>query len=258
MLFDIVIPLGPNEVINIYNQIEYTRKNVKGYRNIYIVTDTTKNFNLKLDDCIIIDESIFPFKMDDIANYFYSYNGKNNRNGWYLQQLIKLYSGFIIENILDNYLVIDADVFFLKPIEFFEDSKYIFTTSNEYHIPYFDHMKTLHPSFIKEHTKSGISHHMIFNKYYIREMFDLVENFHQDGRVFWRIFIESVKEHLKYPSNCQESGASEYEMYFNYMLKNYSDIIKIRQLDWENVSVNFNLNNKTNYDYVSLCSYIRY
>ena len=29
MLFDIVIPLGPNEVMNIHNQIKYTKKMLK-------------------------------------------------------------------------------------------------------------------------------------------------------------------------------------------------------------------------------------
>lgn len=255
MLFDIVIPLGPNEVMNIHNQIEYTKKNVKGYRNIYIITNTSKNSNLKLDDCIIIDESIFPFKMADIASYFYSYNGKNNRNGWYLQQLIKLYSGFIIENILDNYLVIDADVFFFKPIEFIKSSKFIFTTSNEYHVPYFEHMKRLHPSFNKISNKSGIAHHMIYNKNYVREMFDLVENFHNSP--FWKIFIESVKEHFKYSIEHADSGASEYEIYFNYMLQYHKDIVIIRELNWANVNYNFNLSTKTDYDYASLCSWMK-
>lgn len=258
MLFDIVIPLGPNEVMNIYKQIEYTKNNLKGYRNIYIVTNIIKNNSLQIDGCTIIDESIFPFKMDDIANYFSSYNGKNNRNGWYLQQLLKLYSGFIIEDILDNYLVIDADVFFLKPIEFIENSKYIFTTSDEYHIPYFEHMKLVHPSFIKKYEKSGIAHHMIYNKNYIKEMFDVVEKFHNDGRPFWKIFIESVKEHTKYPITQEESGASEYEMYFNYMISNHSDIVKVRQLNWSNVNRRFELNSEINYDYVSLCAWMGY
>ena len=147
MSFDIVIPLGPNEKKNIHKQIEYTKKNVIGYRNIYIVTN---NFdNIQIDGCQIIDESIFPFKMTDIADYFAQYNGKNNRNGWYLQQLIKLYASFVIEGILDTYLVIDADVFFLKPIEFCKNSHFIFTTGNEEHKPYFKHMEKLHPSFQK-------------------------------------------------------------------------------------------------------------
>ena len=230
MYFDIVIPLGPNERKNIHKQIEYTKKNVIGYRNIYIVTN---NFDdLQIDGCKVIDENIFPFKMNDIASYFIKYNGKNNRNGWYLQQLIKLYAGFVIEELLDDYLIIDADVFFLKPIYFYEDTKYMFTSSDENHEPYFRHMLKLHPSFTKQIKKSGISHHMIFNKKIIKEMFNLVEDFHK--KEFWIIFIEMVDEHTKHPINVSESGASEYELYFNYIIQYHRDKILVRKYSIKN------------------------
>ena len=254
MSFDIVIPLGPNEKKNIHKQIEYTKKNVIGYRNIYIVTN---NFdNIQIDGCQIIDESIFPFKMTDIADYFAQYNGKNNRNGWYLQQLIKLYASFVIEGILDTYLVIDADVFFLKPIEFCKNSHFIFTTGNEEHKPYFKHMEKLHPSFQKVTELSGISHHMIFDKKYLIELFNMVENVH--NKLFWKAFIECVDEHEKHSIHAQESGASEYELYFNYMVKNHKNIIEIRQLNWSNKHMSYNLSNNDNMDYIALCSWMNY
>lgn len=254
MSFDIVIPLGPNEKKNIYKQIEYTKKNVIGYRNIYIVTN---NFdNIQIDECQVIDESIFPFKMSDIADYFAQYNGKNNRNGWYLQQLIKLYASFVIEGMLDTYLVIDADVFFLKPIEFYKDSKFTFTTGNEEHKPYFKHMEKLNQSFQKVIKPSGISHHMIFDKKYVKEIFELVENFH--NKPFWKAFIECVDEHKNHSICAAESGASEYELYFNYMVKNHRDIIEIRQLNWSNKNMSYNLLNNHGIDYVALCSWMNY
>jgi len=37
-LFDIVIPIGPNDITVCRNQIKYTKLNVVGYRNIYIVS----------------------------------------------------------------------------------------------------------------------------------------------------------------------------------------------------------------------------
>ena len=253
MSFDIVIPLGPNERKNIHKQIEYTKKNVFGYRNIYIITN---NFdNLQIDGCKVIDENIFPFKMTDIASYFIKYNGKNNRNGWYLQQLIKLYAGFVIEELLDDYLIIDADVFFLKPIYFYEDTKYMFTSSDENHEPYFRHMLKLHPSFTKQIKKSGISHHMIFNKKIIKEMFNLVEDFHK--KEFWVIFIEMVDEHTKQPINDYESGASEYELYFNYMIQYHRDKILVRNLLWDNKKSNYNISTPCNLDYISICSWAK-
>lgn len=36
MSFDIIIPLGPKELMNFSQQIEYTKKNIIGFRNIYI------------------------------------------------------------------------------------------------------------------------------------------------------------------------------------------------------------------------------
>ena len=36
-MFDIVIPVGPNDENVINQQIEYTKKNIIGYRNIYLI-----------------------------------------------------------------------------------------------------------------------------------------------------------------------------------------------------------------------------
>jgi hypothetical protein len=252
MSFDIVIPLGPNEISRFSKQIQCTKKNVIGYRNIYIVTC---NLNITIDDCIVIDENIFPFK-NFISAFFAQHNGKNNRNGWYFQQLIKLYAGVYINDILENYLVIDSDVFFLKPIQFIENNKPIFSTSDENHIPYFKHINLLHNSFNKYCNKSGICHHMLFNKKYINELFAIVEEFHK--KPFWQAFILSVNEHFNHNITAAESGASEYELYFNYMFKNYKDTIVIRNLNWVNISkatFDNNLNN-FNYDYVSVCAYL--
>lgn len=252
MSFDIVIPLGPNEISRINEQIKYTKKNVIGYRNIYIITC---NLNIKIEDCIIISENIFPFK-DFITEYFLQYKGKNNRNGWYFQQLLKLYAGTYINGILENYLVIDADVFFLKPINFMENDKPIFTIGNGYHIPYFIHMNLLHNDFSRVYNKSGICHHMLFNTTYINKICNIVSEYH--NKPFWQVFILSVNEHTNYNINAEESGASEYELYFNYMLKNYDNDIIIRDLNWTNISVadyNTGILN-LNYDFISVCAWL--
>ena len=91
MLFDIVIPVAPNDISVIQKQIEYTKKNVIGYRNIYLICYN----ELQIEDCITISEDIFPFSIETVANC----HGKMDRNGWYLQQLLKLYVGFVIVNI---------------------------------------------------------------------------------------------------------------------------------------------------------------
>lgn len=205
--FDIVIPVGPNDKEIIHQQIQYTKKNIIGYRNIYLICyDPT----IYITGCITINENIFPFDMKTVAKY----NGNVDRNGWYLQQLLKLYAGKVIPDILGTYLVIDCDTFFLKPTMFVENDKCLYNYGTEYHMPYFYHMAKLDKDLIKvNENMSGICHHMIFKTKYIQEIMSKIENNHND--IFYNVF-------LKFVTDKTGSGASEYEIYFNYMLKTSS------------------------------------
>lgn len=238
MSFDIVIPLSPKDLDKFNLQIQLTKKNVVGYRNIYIVTPKK---DLSIDGCITIDETIFPFSKNDIA----SYHGKLNRNGWYLQQLIKLYAPFVIPGMLDTYLVLDSDTFFLKPTTFIDtDGKCLYNTGVEYHIPYFKHMEKLFPHLRRYDSRvSGICHHMMFEKKFISELFSIVETKH--SMPFWKAFI-SLVDKIDY----KLSGASEYEIYFNYMLIFHPQEIKIRPLRWANIPIS-QASVYDNLDYIS-------
>jgi FkbM family methyltransferase len=240
--YDIVIPVGPNDEEVIYKQLEFTKKKILGYRNIYLVLS---NKDLSFSECITIDEKIFPFTIETVSKY----HGKNPRNGWYLQQLLKLYSAFIIPDILDNYLVIDSDTFFLKPTKFMNNDFFMFNFGFESHIPYFKHMLLLDESFVKNINVSGICHHMLFNKNIIKEIMDIVERKH--SKIFYEVFLEKVSE-IDYLG----SGASEYELYFNYIIKNHTDKINIRQLKWSNVN-SLDLEKYKYFDYISYHHYLR-
>jgi len=201
------------------------------------------NFNLVIDNVTQIDESIFPFLLDNIEQYG---SFSHDRRGWYLQQLIKLYSSFFIPNILPNYLVIDSDTFFLKPTTFVSDGKYLYNYGTENHRPYFYQMARMHPQLQKVSDQSGICHHMFFEKKFIAKLFELVEKYH--NQPFWQVFLKCV--------DSDNSGASEYEIYYNFMLKFYPDEIRVRPLNWINVT-NKKLLNEPDpiYDY---CSYHYY
>lgn len=230
-VFDIVICVGPNDIDIIESQIEHTKTNIIGYRNIYLICSDS---SISIKDCITIDESIFPFTINTVSNF----HGTSNRNGWYLQQLLKLYAGCVIPNILHRYLVIDADTFFLKPTTFIENNKCLYNYGSEYHEPYFIHMNKLHESLIRIHQdKSGICHHMMFETTHIKEIFDMVENKHHD--LFYNVFLKLIP-------NMNGAEASEYEIYFNYMLQYHPNEMGLRKLHWENTG-NFN----SLYDYIS-------
>ena len=227
MSFDIVIPVGPNDYSVFTKQIEFTKKNIVGYRNIYIVSP------IKYDifGCTYVSEDKFPFSMEDVSNIL----GKSSRNGWYLQQIIKLYAGLVIPDILDTYLVIDSDTFFLKPITFIDNGICLYNIGREYHRPYFVHMNKLHSSLTRQINVSGICHHMIFQTKYIRELFALVTG------DFWRVFLENVVDK-------EGAGASEYEIYFNFMIKYHQKDIKFRILKWRNTG---KFLDQKNVDYIS-------
>ena len=176
--------------------------------------------------------------------------GPNNRNGWYLQQLLKFYAGNIIPGILKRYLIIDGDTYFLKPTTFItDDGKHIFTTGTENHQPYFSHMNRLHPSLKKTHPLSGITHHSFFHTDIVNELMKMVEDRFSNQKSFWQIFLGVVDR-----NEFMGSGASEYEIYFTFMnLYHPSDIV-IRQLNWDNKD---RFDNNNNYDFISIHWYMR-
>jgi len=88
-------------------------------------------------------------------------------------------------------------------------------------------------------SKSGICHHMIFDNKYIDELISGMEKNHND--LFYNIFLKTVTDK-------EGSGASEYEIYFNYMLKYNPDKIQIRKLNWKNTN---KLETNSNFDYIS-------
>lgn len=236
--FDIVICVGPFDADFVKTQIQYTKQNIVGYRNIYLVCfDPT----IKIEDCITIDEKTFPFTIDTVRQF----HGELPRNGWYLQQLLKLYAGLCIPNILDKYLVVDADTLFLKPTTFVENNKCLYNFGFEHHVPYFEHMFNLNSNLEKVTNVSGICHHMMFETQYIKQLFQIIESQHND--TFYNVFLKLVSD----PSG---SGASEYEIYFNYMLTYHFDKIQIRQLNWRNVD---NLDVNCGLDYISYHYYNR-
>ena len=240
-LFDIVIPIGPDDKSIIEKQIEYTKKNVIGYRNIYLISYDP---SILIEGCITICEDIFPFSMKTVSNI----HGELSRNGWYLQQLLKLYALLVTPDILDRCLILDSDTFLLKPTIFIDDeNQCLYASGDEYNRPYFEHINRLDIGLSKVYENlSGICHHMMFEKVYITEIINKIEEKHND--TFYNVFLKLI-------TDTSGAGASEYEIYFNYMFQNHSDKVKIRDLAWLNCRSLSELNSE--YDYISYHWYMR-
>ena len=81
----------------------------------------------------------------------------------------------------------------------------------------------------------------------------MVEIYHHNNKPFWKIFLENVDINLRSDGG---SGASEYEIYLNFMLIYHSDKLKFRELKWKNTNNIYDIMN-INYDYISYHWYLR-
>jgi hypothetical protein len=169
MSVDIIICVGPSDAKDIKALVNNVKQYIIGVHKIYLIMPTIVLEKYMVFDRVVenIDENIFPFNKEYIDNLFKC----PERSGWYLQQLIKLYAGLVIPDILDKYLVIDSDTFFLKPTHFIENDKCLYNYGSEYHEPYFVHMLHLDRELVKvDPHKSGITHHMMFETKYVKEI----------------------------------------------------------------------------------------
>jgi hypothetical protein len=278
---DVLIPLGPNDMELVDIVAKAARNFVSGVRNIYIIGRVNPN----VPDTIFVSEDVLPFNIRSVQDII----GSKTRAGWYLQQLAKLYFPFVHQPCLPRYLVVDADTVFLRTCSFADGARTVFNVGTEFHRPYFAHMRRLHPQLRKMIAYSGVTHCMLFDKAWISELFSLVEAYHNHAspwrqtqiaarkwlsragiaapdtyrkvhplpppekyapagahKPFWRIFLESVA-----PAHRAGSGASEYEIYFNFCLNAHMGGVLVKKLEWANIRSEEEAAPEL-YDYVSL------
>jgi Family of unknown function (DUF6492) len=229
---DVVIPAANKDAFILTYCIKSIRKYVSNVRRIIVISK-----DYLAADAEWFDENSFPFSKADVAFYLNKedsslaqkyLNERPSRVGWYFQQLLKLYATFVIPNISSNILIVDADVIFLKPVNFLSGGNAgLYNIGTECHTPYFDHATKLIPNFTKIYPEySGVCHHMLFQRAVIEDLFQTVEDYNHIE--FWKAFCLHVN-----PGYLKTSGASEYEIYFNFVFSKTPQV-EIRQLKWAN------------------------
>jgi hypothetical protein len=216
--FDAVIPFHPKDAEVLSYCIAGLRYNVKGLRHIYVVSKEPPDE----DDILWIPESLFPFTKADVAAIIQSTTG---REGWYFQQLLKLYIFEVIADILPHVLIIDSDCVICKPISFFSpEGKILLDFSDPVkHVPYFTHARAVLGDVFHEvyPELSGIVDHMMVHRPIMQGLLHKID---RRGHA-WRILLEAVE-----PAQRELSGMSEYEIYFNYVLTWFAEEYALRKL----------------------------
>lgn len=253
---DVVIPCRKKDLLTLDLCIEGIKKNGCNIRRVIVISETPLT-----DKAEWFNENAFPFDRPAIAYWLLKgneerlgdFNTPDSRDGWYYQQLLKLYAPFVIPGISSNVLLLDADTIFLNPVKFQDhQGGGLYNVGFEFFPAYFEHAERLLPGFQRVFPKhSGITHHMLVQKAVIESLFCEVENHHKLD--FWQAFCFEVDIDKIF-----FSGASEYEIYFNYVFSKTNQV-KVRHLKWKNITSLHNLENfrKKGFHFVSCHSWSR-
>lgn len=195
--------------------------NVHNLGRIYIVTTNTCPM---FDDVKIVDEAKL-FSDGLTKDYIEAKLRKKcpellRRSGWLFQQFIKMGCSYAIPSLSDYYLVVDADVVFLRRIRFFHNGRMLLAKSDEFHQPYFNCYKRLLGESADSKT-SFVAHHMVICKSIMLELLDNIE------KQFKKTWYDAVLDNID-----KESALmfSEYETYGHYLENHYLERLTIRRL----------------------------
>ena len=217
---DAIVCLGPHDEDMISYCISSLYNYVEDIRNIYVISYR----DIDISGAIVVPESAFPFTKEDCGKAT-----KEDRAGWYLQQLLKFYAPLLIKDCSEIVLWVDADTVFHKRTKFRQGEKILMNKTFEVYAPYFEHMTRLHPSFVawKKQT-SGIVNCMPVLKGVLRELMTMVEDYH-GNKPFWRVFLDCVSK-----GSSVGVGASEYEIYYHYLMRMHKNKVVERPLQFSN------------------------
>lgn len=151
------------------------------------------------------------------------------RAGWVYQQILKLGIPDIIPGLSDAYMLIDADVVWLREqhVDVSETVRFPYTQAFEYHAPYRQAYERLFGA-VPHHPFSLTAHQMVYDQALLREMKHRIESRH--GVEWWKAYIAAAD-----PS--ESSAISELDIYGHWVLDNRPDVARHRQLTYLNVPV---------------------
>lgn len=218
---DVVIPYHEKDSEIIEMCITGCVNNVHNLGNIYVVTKST---DLAFDGAQVIDEDKL-FNDGLNKKYIESRWSTENpdlvwRSGWFFQQFIKIGCSYAISNLSEHYLVVDADVVFLRRVHFFKDGRTLLAKTTEYHKPHFNCCEMLlGESINREH--AFVAHHMPMCKSIVCELLDGIE------KRFNKTWYDAILDNI---DNEKNLIFSEYETYGHYLENRYPEKLVVRRL----------------------------
>lgn len=255
----VVTSAKANDVLFKYS-IESAMKHLIGVNTYYVISPNSESFRLKYesawtnDKVRFIDENIFPFNKNILTKFFVeqnlisqnetqqlAINAFNSRVGWYLQQLIKLYAGDILD--LNDYVILDSDIIWYQdrillyqhPGNTSKLPMYNYAFSNQNFGPYKGSSDLLLNLKSNKNEPSGIVHHIVIVKEVMIAMKKVIETRYEEFTMWQAIIIAISKEFVTRKKISRGGCAfSEYYTYFLYAQRKYPETVHRNQLLWAN------------------------
>lgn len=234
-MFDILLTIAEKDFNKLRFVISSIQKYVSGFHAIHCISNVPVKEKFVGVQYHIDDEVIdFDFTKIDMEN----------RRGWYKQQFIKLFQNVTA----DNYLVVDADVYINRPMEINIAHPFFLFGRDQYHLPYFRFMKEV-LDLDKVYPHSFICETMFFKRSVMQYM---LNELNVDKYEFFDICAKKINEINN------GSSFSEYEMYGNYVTKNWKNFYQYKNIkvlhqhkrrQWTNEEIKSCISKYENTDY---------
>lgn len=209
-MFDVLITITHKDFNKLPFVLESIFTNIKGVHRYHIISPMAIP-----DEYIFLEADLH--SDNEVINFDFSKILMTSRQGWYRQQFLKLFQ----EVTTDNYLVVDGDILINKPIKIVDSHPAFFIGRDQLHQPYFDLLKRLF-NLDRTYPHSFISEMMLFKRSVIKQM---LEEYQMSKEEFFNQCVEEINR-VNNPS-----GFSEYELYGNYVAKNFPDLYSYQPIN---------------------------
>ena len=243
LMIDVIIMMGPAIKNDGDACLVTVKKFVQNYRRIIIISPI-QYFNTTTEIEWITDDILDELMLKHIG-YRSKIKGEPIIGRWKHQQLIKLFSTLLIDNLLPNVLILDGEVRWRKQVTFLTYPSNLVTSSlsnntitnslisisnaiglythgfdsgDQSNEDYNNFLTHVIPVLRKNHSETFIAHHVLIQRDILLSLMYYIEATH--NQQFWYVFANSGR-------------CSEYELYVRYSLYFYPKRTQIRDLKYK-------------------------
>lgn len=207
---DVLIVTAPKDFNKLQFVYDSIMRNIEGIDEVICVSP-------EIIPTAYLPSGVFTYLDTETTVFDFSLINMKHRRGWYRQQFIKLFQ----EVTFNNYLVVDSDVFICKKLNIGDDFPVFYLGKDQLHKPYFDLMKDI-VNLDRVYPHSFISEIMYFKREIIDHMLDYLKI---DQAEFFLRCVEYINK------ADDASGFSEYELYGNYVTKNFPNTYQYEHIN---------------------------